>query len=110
MYYIREKGKGKKEMVKHMIIWKLRPEFDTPERKAEIKAALEGLVGKIDGLVSMKILIDGFESSSGSLMMDSTFESEAALKAYQSHPLHKNIAVNLVRPSVENRLSFDFNE
>lgn len=97
-------------MVKHMIIWKLKSEFDTPERKTEIKAALEGLVGKIDGLVSMKILTEGLASSSGSLMMDSTFESEAALKAYQSHPLHKNIAVNLVRPSVENRLSFDFNE
>ena len=96
-------------MVKHMIIWKLLPEFDTDERKAEIKAALEGLVGKIEGLVSMNILTEGFESSSGSLMMDSTFESEEALKAYQAHPLHREIAVNLVRPSVENRLSFDYN-
>ena len=43
-------------MVKHMIIWKLKPEFDTDERKAEIKAALESLVGKIDGLISMNIL------------------------------------------------------
>ena len=97
-------------MVKHMIIWKLKPEFDTPERKAEIKSALEGLVGQIDGLLEMKILTEGFESSSGSVMMDSTFQSNEALKAYQSHPLHKEIAVNLVRPSVENRLSFDYNE
>ena len=95
-------------MVKHMIIWKLKPEFDTPERKAEIKSALEGLVGKIDGLLEMKILTEGFESSSGSVMMDSSFESNEALKAYQAHPLHKDIAVNLVRPSVENRLSFDY--
>ena len=93
-----------------MIIWKLLPEFDNAERKAEIKAALESLVGKIDGLIEMNILTEGFESSSGSLMMDSTFESEEALKDYQAHPLHKDIAVNLVRPSVENRLSFDFNE
>ena len=97
-------------MVKHMIIWKLLPEFDNAERKAEIKAALESLVGKIDGLIEMNILTEGFESSSGSLMMDSTFESEEALKDYQAHPLHKDIAVNLVRPSVENRLSIDFNE
>ena len=97
-------------MVKHMIIWKLKPEFDTPERKAEIKSALEGLVGQIDGLLEMKILTEGFESSSGSLMMDSSFESNEALKAYQQNPLHKDIAVYLVRPSVENRLSFDFNE
>ena len=96
-------------MVKHMIIWKLKPEFDNSERKAEIKAALEGLVGKIDGLVSMNILTEGFDSSSGSIMMDSTFCSNEALKAYQENPLHKTIAVNLVRPSVENRLSFDYN-
>ena len=95
-------------MVKHIIIWKLKPEFDTPERKAEIKSALEGLVGEIPGLISMNILTEGFESSSGSLMMDSSFESNEALKAYQSHLLHKEIAVNLVRPSVENRLSFDY--
>ena len=95
-------------MVKHMIIWKLKPEFDTPERKAEIKSALEGLVGEIPGLISMNILTEGFESSSGSLMMDSSFESNEALKAYQQNPLHKDIAVNLVRPSVENRLSFDY--
>ena len=91
-----------------MIIWKLLPEFDNAERKAEIKAALESLVGKIPGLISMNILTEGFESSSGSLMMDSSFESNEALKAYQQNPLHKDIAVNLVRPSVENRLSFDY--
>lgn len=92
-----------------MIVWKLKPEFDNEERKAEIKTALEGLVGKIPGLISMNILTDGFDSSSGSLMMDSTFESNEALKAYQQNPLHREIAVNLVRPSVENRLSFDYN-
>ncbi len=97
-------------MVKHMIIWKLKSEFDNAERKAEIKEKLEGLVGKIDGLISMNILTEGFDSSSGSLMMDSTFESNEALKAYQQNPLHKDIAVNLVRPSIENRLSFDYNK
>lgn len=109
MYYIME-WKGEKEMVKHMIIWKLKPDFDNAERKAEIKAALESLVGKIPGLVSMNILTNGFDSSSGSLMMNSLFESDEALRAYQQNPLHKEIAVNLVRPSVENRLSFDYNE
>lgn len=97
-------------MVKHMIIWKLLPEFDNDTRKNEIKTALEGLVGKIDGLILMNILTEGFDSSSGSLMMDSTFESNEALKAYQQNPLHKDIAVNLVRPAVEQRLSFDFYE
>ena len=50
-------------MTKHVIIWKLK---DTVENKEEtlrsIKNALEGLVGKIDGLEKMCILIDKLPS------------------------------------------------
>lgn len=96
-------------MVKHMIIWKLN---DCPEgkaaRKKKIKDALEGLVGKIDGLVEMRILTDGFDSCSGDVMMDSLFEDKEALDAYQNDPLHKEVAQGVVRPSVCERLSFDF--
>jgi hypothetical protein len=97
------------KMVKHMIIWKLKEGLENPEeKKKEIKEALEGLVGKIDGLLEMKIHICGMACSSGDLMMDSTFESAEALAFYQKHPDHVAIATGLVRPSVEQRLSFDF--
>ena len=96
-------------MVKHMIIWKLKDDIEDKSKKAaEIKASLEGLVGKIDGLIEMKILSDKFDSSSGDVMMDSTFENNDALKNYQSHPLHKEIANGIVRPAVSERLSFDY--
>ena len=96
-------------MVKHMIIWKFKDELENKsERAAEIKAALEGLVGKIDGLLEMRILIERYECSAGDVMMDSTFENKEALDLYQSHPLHKEIANGLVRPSMQERLSFDF--
>ena len=96
-------------MVKHMIIWKLKDEIaDKKTRAIEIKMALEGLVGKIDGLLEMKILTEGFDSSSGDIMMDSTFTSNDALKDYQKSPLHQAVANGLVRPSVQARLSFDY--
>ena len=96
-------------MVKHMIIWKFKDELEEKEARAkDIKAALEGLAGKIDGLVEMHILTERYECSSGDLMMDSTFENKEALDLYQSHPLHKEIANGLVRPSMQERLSFDF--
>ena len=96
-------------MVKHMIIWKLKEDLENPAAvKAEIKTALEGLQGKIEGLLEMKILTEGFASSAGDLMMDSLFTDEAALKFYQSHPAHQAVAVNLVRPAVAERLSFDY--
>ena len=72
--------------------------------------ALEGLEGKIEGLVSMTILTEPFACSAGDLMMDSTFESAEALAAYQKHPLHVAVADGLVRPSVCQRLSFDYQE
>ena len=98
-------------MVKHMIIWKLKDEIIDKEKRAmEIKEALEGLNGKIEGLKEMKILTEKFCSSSGDVMMDSTFTDEEALKFYQNHPVHKEIANNLVRPSVQTRLSFDYQE
>jgi len=96
-------------MVKHMIIWKLKEGLENPEaKKQEIKESLEGLVGKIDGLLEMKIHINGMDCSSGDIMMDSTFESAEALTAYQTHPEHVAVAGGIVRPAVEQRLSFDF--
>ena len=45
-------------MVKHVILWQLKDEFDA-DKKAEIKAGikegLEGLQGKIEGLVEIKV-------------------------------------------------------
>lgn len=96
-------------MVKHMIVWKLKDDIENKEATAlNIKSALEGLVGKIDGLTKMEIIIDKLPSSSGDIMMDSEFESNDALMTYQQHPLHVEIANGIVRPSVSARLSLDY--
>ena len=96
-------------MVKHMIIWKFKDEVQgKSEKAAAIKAALEGLVGKIEGLLEMHIYTEGLASSAGDLCMDSNFESADALAYYAKHPLHVEIADGLVRPFMAQRLSFDF--
>ena len=96
-------------MVKHMIIWKLKEEFrDKESKKREIKESLEGLAGKIPGLIEMHIHYDPMAGSAGDVFMDSTFENAAALAAYQKHFLHLEIANNVVRPAVAERLSFDY--
>ena len=95
-------------MVKHMIVWNLKDDIDKEAVKAEIKKQLEDLVGKIDGLIEMKIEISGLPSSKGDLLMDSTFESVEALNAYAVHPLHVAIADGIVRPNTANRASYDY--
>lgn len=96
-------------MVKHMIIWKIKDECENKELvKENVKKELEALTGKIDGLVEMNIITNGLASSAGDLMMDSLFESEAALKSYQKHPLHQHVANTFVRPNMSQRLSLDY--
>ena len=96
-------------MVKHMIVWKFREDLEHKEQTAqEIKMALEGLVGKIDGLLEMHIRTECLPASSGDVMMDSTFADAVALDFYQKHPLHQEIANGLVRPAMAQRLSFDY--
>lgn len=101
-------------MVKHIILWTLNPEL-SEERKAEvkkdIKAGLEGLVGKVPGLVSVKVNVDSrLASSNCDVMLDSTLESEAALKAYAVHPEHVAVADTKVRPYTVQRVCLDFEE
>ncbi len=100
-------------MVKHLILWKLKDELTTEEKqkiKGEIKTGLEGLQGKIPGLVEIKVQIEGLESSNADLMLDSTFTDEEALKGYSVHPAHVEVADTKVRPFTQIRLCLDFNQ
>ena len=98
-------------MVKHIILWNLKDEFSSEEKesiKADIKEGLEGLQGKIEGLVDIKVNTEGLASSTADLMLDSTFENEEALKFYASHPLHQEVANTRVRPFTKQRSCLDF--
>lgn len=99
-------------MVKHVILWTLNPELSTDEKqavKAGIKAGLEGLVGKVPGLLDVKVYIDGrLDSSNADVMLDSTLESEEALKGYAVHPEHVAVASTKVRPYTIRRACLDF--
>lgn len=98
-------------MVKHVILWQLKDEFSKQEKekiKAGIKQSLEGLQGKIPGLVEIHVHTDGLSSSNADLMLDSVFEDEAALKGYAQHPEHVNAADHKVRPYTKARVCLDY--
>ena len=98
-------------MVRHVIVWTLKDEFSDSEKeqiKADIKEGLEGLAGKIPGLVEIRVNIDRLSGSSGDAMLDSLFENGEALKNYSSNPLHVEVATTKVRPFVKIRSSFDY--
>ncbi len=98
-------------MVKHIILWTLKEMSDSEKEsvKAGIKEGLEGLKGKIPGLVDIKVNTNGrLASSTADLMLDSTFESEEALKGYSTHPEHVAVADSKVRPFTASRACLDF--
>lgn len=97
-------------MIKHIILWNLKEEYSQQQKseiKAEIKASLESLNGKIEGLNELKVLTDFLESSNADVMLDSTFTDEDALKAYQTNPLHV-AAAEVVRANTCSRKCVDF--
>lgn len=98
-------------MVKHIILWQLKDELSAEEKeqvKVGIKEGLEGLQGKIPGLVEIKVQNTGLASSNADVMLDSTFEDEAALNGYSIHPEHVAVANGKVRPFTKNRVCLDF--
>lgn len=99
-------------MVKHVILWKLNDMTDEEKSKIkqDIKSGLEGLSGKIDGLLSISVKTHGLSSSNADLMLDSAFKNADALAAYQTNPLHVAVADGVVRPNAQIRLCLDFEE
>lgn len=98
-------------MVKHVILWQLRDELLDDEKKSVkngIKAGLEGLKGKIPGLIDIQVNCNGLDSSNADVMLDSSFESVDALKNYAVHPDHVAVADSKVRPYTKSRVCLDF--
>jgi len=98
-------------MVRHVILWTLKDVYSgaqIEEIKSGIKAGLEGLEGKIPGLISIKVYTDGLKGSNADLMLDSSFVDEESLRGYAVHPAHVQVANEMVRPFTATRTCLDF--
>ena len=98
-------------MVKHMITWTLKDTLTAEEKatvKQGIKEGLEGLAGKIPGLLDIRVQTEGLPGSNADLLLDSTFADEASLKGYAVHPEHVAVADGRVRPYTAVRSCIDY--
>jgi quinol monooxygenase YgiN len=82
-------------LIKHIIVWRLKAEAHgnaAAENAKLIKAKLEGLRGRIPGLLKLEVGLDiSRGKESGDLVLYSEFENAAALEAYRAHPDHKAV-------------------
>jgi hypothetical protein len=95
-------------MVRHIVLWRLRDSANgrsKAENAAEVKRLLEGLNGKIPGLIKLEV---GFDFSrtdeSSDIVLYSEFETRAALDVYQTHPLHEAVKPFVMAARSERRL------
>ena len=95
-------------MVKHIILWTLKDEFNNDQVKKEMKESLEGLKGVVPGLLEIEVQIEKLDSSNVDVMLYSVLESEEALKGYAVHPAHVEVADTKVRPFTSSRACIDF--
>lgn len=98
-------------MVRHVILWQLKDELSQQEKeqvKNGIKQGLEGLQGKIPGLLEIHVHTNALSSSNMEMMLDCLFEDENALKGYAVHPEHVKVADGQVRPYTKTRCCMDF--
>ncbi len=99
-------------MIRHLIMWDHKDGFSEAERAENVRKMrekLEALVGVVPGLVSLKIVSDVLPNSNKPILLNSLFESEAALEAYIPHPAHAS-AAEFVRSVTQNRSCVDYAE
>lgn len=96
-------------MVTHIVMWKLKDEAEGGSREqnaAIMKERLEGLVGRIPGLLSLavrkNVMPGGYD-----LCLIGEYEDIDALKTYRDHPFHKEVQ-QFVHKVITDRASCDY--
>lgn len=99
-------------MVRHIVMWNFVEGFTHEENMAnakKVKEILEALPSKIDGIVSLEVIINPIDTSNRAVILNSLFENEEALANYSPHPEHVN-AGKFVRSVLTDRACADFIE
>ncbi|WP_072525731.1 Dabb family protein [Clostridium sp. Marseille-P3244] len=98
-------------MVHHIVMWKFKPEIEEnkrPELKKAMKESLEGLVGKVPGLLSLEFVDAPLETSTHDIALVSTLEKAEDVAVYAKHPAHVAAADTYIRPYVTERACLDY--
>lgn len=97
--------------VHHVIVCWLKKPGNAEARERIIRASKE--LGQVPGVVSVRagsVLPDARPNvdSSFDVAVVMTFESEAALREYPSHPLHQKALAETIKPLVARYVAYDF--
>lgn len=98
-------------MIKHVVMWKFRPEAEGKTRKENalwMKERLESLVGVVPQIRALEVGVNMKESEMAyDAVLISLFDSEEDLAAYKVHPAHAEIS-NYCKKVRESRTVVDY--
>jgi len=98
-------------MIRHVVMWKMRgPSVEEKQAQAaRLRAALEGLRGKIEGMSQLEVGISVAppDEQISDVVLVTTHDSWDALKAYAVHPEHLEV-VKLAGQIRSERRAVDF--
>jgi len=98
-------------MIYHVVMWNFKEDVEESKKaklQAEMAKHLEGLVGKVPGLLSAKFVAAPLRTSTHDMALVTTLEKAEDVKVYGNHPEHVAVADTYVRPYVCNRACLDF--
>jgi len=91
-------------MVKHIVMWRLRESASKRSDAETIKTLLEGLAGRIPGLLKIEVGINFIDDANAAdVVLYSEFADRAALETYQAHPLHQAVVPQVKARAIERR-------
>jgi len=94
-------------MIKHVVMWRVRGTSaeERREQVEKVNAALLSLRGNIPGMSSLEVGIgSGGDEQFGDVVLITTHDDWAALKAYQVHPAHVEAARVIAAVRIERRV------
>ena len=98
-------------MIKHIVLWTLKNRENEQNREeiaAAIKGKIEGMRGKIPGLLHLEGGIDFTRSAnSWDVALYAELESREALAGYQVHPAHEEFKA-FIGPRLSQRALIDY--
>jgi hypothetical protein len=97
-------------MIRHVVMWKLNAEDPAGQKAAvaAMAAALEPLVGQIEGLEALAVRPNAANAAANwDVILVSDHSSAEALAGYATHPLHI-VAGAVVKANTRQRSSVDF--
>ena len=99
-------------MLRHIVAWNYKDGFTDRENQKnakKVKSDLEALKQSINGIIELEVYINTLSSSNKDIILNSLFESEDALSAYQIHTEHKKVSA-FVGSVMQNRACIDYYE